>query len=91
VFWGLGLFCIIKSRPENRGERTEDRRCKTEDGFAVGRDSRWVGVFGLVRVGDWGFGGVGRLGEGEDGGDVFGARWGLGFGRILMVVMILCS
>jgi len=36
----LGLFCIIEKRPEDRGERTEDRRCKTEDGFAVGREAR---------------------------------------------------
>jgi len=59
VVLGLGLFCIIEKRPEDRGERSEDRRCKTEDGFRAGRDSGWVGSFDGR---GWRFWGVGRLG-----------------------------
>jgi len=66
VFWGLGLFCIKKT-----GQRTEGREVKSkkgkgkserpEDGFGASRESRWIGILGLLRLGGWRFWGFGRF------------------------------
>jgi len=62
-FLGLGLFCEIGQEAEGeevkskkgkvkRGEG-KGKRLRAEDGPGAGRDAGWIGVFGLVGLGDW--------------------------------------
>jgi len=51
VFWGLGLFCIIKTGQRTEGGEVKSKKGKgksekTGDGFGVGRDCRWIGILG---------------------------------------------
>jgi len=60
VFWGLGLFCIIKTGQRTEGGEVKSKKGKgksekTGDGFGVGRESRWIGILGLLRLGGWRF------------------------------------
>jgi len=63
VFLGLGLFCIIEKRTEDRGERAVGGEVKSkkgkgkserpEDGFAAGREIRFAATLRLAVLGVW--------------------------------------